>query len=227
MLRPVNLKVGDKFITVRSNGAGFAIGTIITLHHDDGSTAPLFTGKNHTFKNAKVDGRYVDGAYIHFDNLEPYTEDNNNKEKVMLTASDVPVGTVYKFHEEAFKERPHLYKGLYVKNTYNSSIMKCNGATIPFRGHQLLPIVIVAEEVEYKESKPTSKVNVIRQRLTISDIEVGETFIVHGKPEVVYVKISNSHCFNLSAMQMHTTTAERFKDLLNIVKVNMVILNGK
>lgn len=142
----------------------------------------------------------------------------------MLTAKDIPVGAVYKFHESAFKENPHLHKGMYTKKTYQSSIMNKDGAIVPFSGHELLPIVVISE---HKESKPTSKVNVIRQRLTIVDIDVGETFIVHGKPEVVYVKISNSHCFNLSAMQMHTTTAERFKDLLNIVKVNMVILNGK
>ena len=70
-------------------------------------------------------------------------------------------------------------------------------------------------------------VTVKREVLTIDKIGVGQTFIVHGKPDEVYVKISNSHVFNHKRLQMHTTVAERFQSHLNLVVVELVVYNGK
>lgn len=70
-------------------------------------------------------------------------------------------------------------------------------------------------------------VTVKREVLTIDKIGVGQTFIVHGKPEEVYVKISNSHVFNHKRLQMHTSDAQRFTQHLNLVAVELVVYNGK
>lgn len=70
-------------------------------------------------------------------------------------------------------------------------------------------------------------VTVKREVLTIDKIGVGQTFIVHGKPEEVYVKISNSHVFNHKRLQMHTTDAHRFLSHLNLVVVELAVYNGK
>lgn len=70
-------------------------------------------------------------------------------------------------------------------------------------------------------------VTVKRKVLTIDNIGVGQTFIVHGKPEEVYVKISNSHVFNHKLLQMHATDAQRFQSHLNLVVVELVVYNGK
>ncbi|QVV96860.1 hypothetical protein [Kosakonia phage Kc166A] len=70
-------------------------------------------------------------------------------------------------------------------------------------------------------------VMVKRKVLTIDNIGVGQTFIVHGKPEEVYVKISNSHVFNHKLLQMHATDAQRFQSHLNLVVVELVVYNGK
>lgn len=70
-------------------------------------------------------------------------------------------------------------------------------------------------------------VTVKREVLTINKIGVGQTFIVHGKPDEVYVKISNSHVFNHKLLQMHTTDAQRFQSHLNLVVVELVVYNGK
>lgn len=70
-------------------------------------------------------------------------------------------------------------------------------------------------------------VTVKREVLTIDKIGVGQTFIIHGKPDEVYVKISNSHVFNHKRLQMHTTVAERFQSHLNLVVVELVVYNGK
>lgn len=80
------------------------------------------------------------------------------------------------------------------------------------------------------QSLPASSVppvSVKREVLTIDKIGVGQTFIVHGKPEEVYVKISNSHVFNHKRLQMHTTDAQRFTQHLNLVVVELVVYNGK
>ena len=70
-------------------------------------------------------------------------------------------------------------------------------------------------------------VTVKREVLTIDKIGVGQTFIVHGKPDEVYVKISNSHVFNHKRLHMHTTDAQRFTQHLNLVVVELVVYNGK
>ena len=70
-------------------------------------------------------------------------------------------------------------------------------------------------------------VTVKREVLTIDKIGVGQTFIVHGKPEGVYGKISNSHVFSHKSLQMHTTDAQRFTQHLNLVVVELVVYNGK
>lgn len=70
-------------------------------------------------------------------------------------------------------------------------------------------------------------VTVKREVLTINKIGVGQTFIVHGKPDEVYVKISNSHVFNHKRLQMHTTDAQRFQSHLNLVAVELVVYDGE
>lgn len=85
-------------------------------------------------------------------------------------------------------------------------------------------------ETEKPQVMPASSVppvTVKREVLTIEKIGVGQTFIVHGKPEEVYVKISNSHVFNHKRLQMHTTDAQRFTQHLNLVVVELVVYNGK
>lgn len=85
------------------------------------------------------------------------------------------------------------------------------------------------EEVKPEVHSVTAvpEVSTTRKRLTIDKIGVGQTFIIHGQPETVYVKISNSHVFNHKRLQMHTTVAERFKQHLNLVAVELVVYNGK
>lgn len=85
------------------------------------------------------------------------------------------------------------------------------------------------EEVKPEVHSVTAvpEVSITRKRLTIDKIGVGQTFIIHGQPETVYVKISNSHVFNHKRLQMHTTVAERFKQHLNLVAVELVVYNGK
>lgn len=70
-------------------------------------------------------------------------------------------------------------------------------------------------------------ITVKREVLTINKIGVGQTFIVHGKPDEVYVKISNSHVFNHKRLQMHTTDANRFQRHLNLVAVELVVYDGE
>lgn len=83
----------------------------------------------------------------------------------------------------------------------------------------------VKPEVHTATAVPEATVT--RKRLTIDKIGVGQTFIIHGQPETVYVKISNSHVFNHKRLQMHTTVAERFTKHLNLVAVELVVFNGK
>lgn len=94
--------------------------------------------------------------------------------------------------------------------------------------------VLTEDLEEISEEKPqvlpassVPPVTIKREVLTIDKIGVGQTFIVHGKPEEVYVKISNSHVFNHKRLQMHTTDAQRFQSHLNLVVVELVVFNGK
>lgn len=87
--------------------------------------------------------------------------------------------------------------------------------------------LIEEEKPQVLPASSVPPVTVKREVLTIDKIGVGQTFIVHGKPEEVYVKISNSHVFNHKRLQMHTTVSERFKSHLNLVIVELVVYNGK
>lgn len=86
---------------------------------------------------------------------------------------------------------------------------------------------IVEDKPQVLPASSVPPVTVKREVLTIDKIGVGQTFIVHGKPEEVYVKISNSHVFNHKRLQMHTTDAQRFTQHLNLVVVELVGYNGK
>lgn len=83
------------------------------------------------------------------------------------------------------------------------------------------------QEPQVLPASSVPPVTVKRKVLTIDNIGVGQTFIVHGKPEEVYVKISNSHVFNHKLLQMHATDAQRFQSHLNLVVVELVVYNGK
>ena len=87
--------------------------------------------------------------------------------------------------------------------------------------------LIEEEKPQVLPASSVPPVSVKREVLTIDKIGVGQTFIVHGKPEEVYVKISNSHVFNHKRLQMHTTDAQRFTQHLNLVVVELVVYNGK
>lgn len=86
---------------------------------------------------------------------------------------------------------------------------------------------IVEDKPQVMPASSVPPVTVKREVLTINKIGVGQTFIVHGKPDEVYVKISNSHVFNHKLLQMHTTDAHRFQSHLNLVVVELVVYNGK
>lgn len=88
-------------------------------------------------------------------------------------------------------------------------------------------IAEIQQEPQVLPASSVPPVTVKREVLTIDKIGVGQTFIVHGKPEEVYVKISNSHVFNHKRLQMHTTDAQRFTQHLNLVVVELVVYNGK
>lgn len=87
--------------------------------------------------------------------------------------------------------------------------------------------LIEDEKPQVLPASSVPPVTVKREVLTVDKIGVGQTFIVHGKPEEVYVKISNSHVFNHKRLQMHTTDAQRFTQHLNLVVVELVVYNGK
>lgn len=105
----------------------------------------------------------------------------------------------------------------HLPNTYiiTDSSEKLTGEQTPKASHQVL------------QASSVPPVTVKREVLTIDKIGVGQTFIVHGKPEEVYVKISNSHVFNHKRLQMHTTDAQRFMSHLNLVVVELHVFNGK
>lgn len=64
-------KVGDKFRVI-GHGDTFRQGAIITLHYDDGSSSPLFSGKREDTSYSAADGR--PGAYISLCSLERFVE---------------------------------------------------------------------------------------------------------------------------------------------------------
>lgn len=141
----------------------------------------------------------------------------------MTTCRDLPNGTHYKFD---FTDPANwgLNNDTYVKHGGYSTTTK--GRHVEWAGHQNKSVVVLSKpKVVPASSVPP--VTVKREVLTIDKIGVGQTFIVHGKPEEVYVKISNSHVFNHKLLQMHTTDANRFQRHLNLVAVELVVYNGK
>lgn len=114
---------------------------------------------------------------------------------------------VYKHGSAGLNTQPDGMWGAWVLNKYLEEIVEDKPQVLPASS---VPPVTVKREV-----------------LTINKIGVGQTFIVHGKPDEVYVKISNSHVFNHKRLQMHTTDANRFQSHLNLVVVELVVYNGK
>lgn len=113
----------------------------------------------------------------------------------------------YKHGAAGYSTQPDGMWGAWVSNAYLEEIVEDKPQVLPASS---VPPVTVKREV-----------------LTINKIGVGQTFIVHGKPDEVYVKISNSHVFNHKRLQMHTTDAQRFQSHLNLVVVELVVYNGK
>lgn len=52
-------KVGDKFIVVDESGEMFPLGTIVTLHSDDSTGSPLFSGSSCRYDLVKGGGAYM------------------------------------------------------------------------------------------------------------------------------------------------------------------------
>lgn len=156
----------------------------------------------------------------------------------MITCKDLKVGTWYKFHPDVLANN-NFTNATFEKREYDSAIVVVGdnfesdyvGEVTTWQGHQDYAVEIVAQpKTEKPQVMPASSVppvTVKREVLTLEKIGVGQTFIVHGKPEEVYVKISNSHVFNHKRLQMHTTVADRFKSRLNLVVVELVVYNGK
>lgn len=148
----------------------------------------------------------------------------------MTTVLDLQVGDQYTFAKHYLAAHPGLYDGVYERRE-NHSIVKTGsnaGHRVPWNGHQKSPVELVSTvKPQVLPASSVPPVTIKRQPLTIDKIGVGQTFIVHGKPDEVYVKISNSHAFNHKRLQMHTTVSERFKARLNLVAVELVVYNGK
>lgn len=113
----------------------------------------------------------------------------------------------YKHGAAGYDTQPDGMWGAWVSNEYLEEIVEDKPQVLPA---SIVPPVTVKREV-----------------LTINKIGVGQTFIVHGKPDEVYVKISNSHVFNHKLLQMHTTDANRFQRHLNLVAVELVVYDGE
>lgn len=156
----------------------------------------------------------------------------------MLTCKDLKVGAWYKFSPSVleynnftnatFEKREDHSVIVVVGNNFESDYV---GEKTSWNGHQDLEVVEVetpnAEKPQVLQASSIPPVVVKREVLTIDKIGVGQTFIVHGRPDEVYVKISNSHVFNHKRLQMHTTVAERFQSHLNLVVVELAVYNGK
>lgn len=114
---------------------------------------------------------------------------------------------IYKHGAEGYYTQPDGMWGAWALNEHLEEIVEDKPQVLPA---SIVPPVTVKREV-----------------LTINKIGVGQTFIVHGKPDEVYVKISNSHVFNHKLLQMHTTDANRFQRHLNLVAVELVVYDGE
>ena len=139
------------------------------------------------------------------------------KDPVPLTRQtlvECPTPGKYKHGPNGFNTQPKGMWGAWINDSYLEEI-KPEDELTGVQTTQVLP------------ASSVPPVTVKREVLTIDKIGVGQTFIVHGKPEEVYVKISNSHVFNHKRLQMHTTDAQRFTQHLNLVAVELVVYNGK
>lgn len=151
----------------------------------------------------------------------------------MITCKDLEVGTRYRFSKNTLLNNPHFTDAVYEKREDHSVIVEKGwhptdyiGETTSWNGHETYSVEVV-DQPQVLPASSVPPVTVKREVLTIDKIGVGQTFIVHGKPEEVYVKISNSHVFNHKRLQMHTTDAQRFTQHLNLVVVELVVYNGK
>lgn len=160
-----------------------------------------------------------------------------------ITCVDLPIGAHYKFdfsdaNNRSLSEDTYIRLDGYSKTTkgrhvewsghQNHTVIRVEGTVPPWHWHHRSPVVALStSKPEVHSVTAVPEVSITRKRLTIDKIGVGQTFIIHGQPETVYVKISNSHVFNHKRLQMHTTVAERFKQHLNLVAVELVVYNGK
>ncbi|QLF80630.1 hypothetical protein SP7_0016 [Escherichia phage vB_EcoP_SP7] len=131
-----------------------------------------------------------------------------------MTLVECQTPGAYKHGSNGRNTQPEGMWGAWVPN-YELEEIKPEGELTGVQTTQVLP------------ASSVPPLTVKREVLTIDKIGVGQTFIVHGKPDEVYVKISNSHVFNHKRLQMHTTDAQRFTQHLNLVVVELVVYNGK
>lgn len=125
----------------------------------------------------------------------------------LMTLVESSESGIYKHGAEGYNTQPDGMWGAWILNNQLEEILEDKPQVLPASS---VPPVTVKREV-----------------LTINKIGVGQTFIVHGKPDEVYVKISNSHVFNHKLLQMHTTDANRFQRHLNLVAVELVVYDGE
>lgn len=151
----------------------------------------------------------------------------------MTTCKDLEVGTRYRFSKSTLLNNPQFTDAVFEKREDHSVIVEKGwhpedyiGETTSWNGHETYSVEVV-DQPQVLPASSVPPVTVKREVLTIDKIGVGQTFIVHGKPDEVYVKISNSHVFNHKRLQMHTTDAQRFTQHLNLVVVELVVYNGK
>ena len=151
----------------------------------------------------------------------------------MTTCKDLEDGTRYRFSKNTLLNNPQFTDAIFEKREDHSVIVEKGwhpddyiGESTSWNGHETYSVEVV-EQPQVLPASSVPPVIVKREVLTIDKIGVGQTFIVHGKPEEVYVKISNSHVFNHKRLQMHTTDAQRFTQHLNLVVVELVVYNGK
>ena len=151
----------------------------------------------------------------------------------MTTCKDLEVGKRYRFSKDTLRNNPAFTDAVFEKREDHSVIVEEGwhpkdyiGKTFFWNGHEIQSVEVV-DQPQVLPASSVPPVTVKREVLTIDKIGVGQTFIVHGKPEEVYVKISNSHVFNHKLLQMHTTDAQRFTQHLNLVVVELVVYNGK
>lgn len=151
----------------------------------------------------------------------------------MTTCKDLEVGTHYRFSKSTLLNNPSFTDAVFEKREDHSVIVEKGwhpedyiGEITGWNGHETYSVEVV-DQPQVMPASSVPPVTVKREVLTIDKIGVGQTFIVHGKPEEVYVKISNSHVFNHKRLQMHTTDAQRFTQHLNLVVVELVVYNGK